>query len=87
MGDCALTGSVLLDVLAAFDLIDRNLLLLKLKCYNFSDNAINLIKSYLGGKISTVCINSTFLTRLRCLVGCHMVATILFSSFVNDQQS
>ena len=49
------TGVVMLDFSAAFDLVDRNLLLAKLKCYNFSDSAVSWICSYLTGRTSTVC--------------------------------
>ena len=47
-----LTGVALLDFSAAFDLVDHDLLLLKLKDYNFSEGAIDWIKSYLTGRIS-----------------------------------
>ena len=46
-----LTCAVMLDFSAAFDLVDHNLLLVKLKCYNFSDSAINWIQSYLSGRL------------------------------------
>ena len=35
-----IVGAVLLDFSAAFDIIDQNLLLKKLKCYGFSTSAI-----------------------------------------------
>ena len=47
-----LTGVVLLDFSAAFDLVDHDLLLLKQKCYHFSDSAIDWIKSYLSDRSS-----------------------------------
>lgn len=43
-------GAVLLDFSAAFDVIDHNLLLNKLKCYNFTHYAIEWFKSYLSNR-------------------------------------
>lgn len=42
-----MTGAVLLDFSAAFDVIDHNLLIGKLECYGFSPTAIDFMKSYL----------------------------------------
>ena len=40
IGDRKLVGAVLLDFSAAFEIIDHELLLGKLKCYGFKDAAI-----------------------------------------------
>ena len=60
MEQVLLTGAVMLDFSAAFDLVDRNLLLAKLKCYNFSDRAVGWICSYLSGRTSAVYINGSY---------------------------
>lgn len=53
-----LVGAALLDGSAAFDIIDHNLLLQKLKCYGFSTTAILWLESYLTNRKQTV--NGTF---------------------------
>lgn len=58
-----LVGAVLLDCSAAFDIIDHNLLLQKLKCYSFSTTAILWLESYLTNRKQTV--NGTFNGSLR----------------------
>lgn len=47
MDNSMMTGAVLLDFSAAFDVIDHDLLFGKLKCYGFSPTAILFMKSYL----------------------------------------
>lgn len=42
-----MTGAVLFDFSAAFDVIDHNLLIGKLECYGFSPTAIDFMNSYL----------------------------------------
>ena len=46
--DKKITATLLLDLSAAFDVIDHDILLDKLRLYNFSENTINFFSSYLG---------------------------------------
>lgn len=48
MDNSMMTGAVLLDFSAAFDVIDHDFLFGKLKCYGFSPTAILFMKSYLS---------------------------------------
>jgi hypothetical protein len=50
------SGACFLDLSAAFDIVDHPLLLEKLGLYGFSENSINWVASYLGGRSQTVYI-------------------------------
>ena len=49
-----LSGALLLDQSAAYDLLDHSILLKKLKVYNFDQNSINWFKSYLSDRSQSV---------------------------------
>ena len=53
-------GAVLLDFNAAFDIIDHNLSLKKLKSYGFATSAISWIQSYLSNTTQRVFFNGSF---------------------------
>ena len=53
-----LTAALLLDLSAAFDVVDHQILLDKLKLYNFSPQAISWFRSYLQGRKQVVVIES-----------------------------
>jgi hypothetical protein len=53
-----LTAALLLDLSAAFDVVDHEILLDKLKLYNFSAETISWFKSYLEDRRQTVIIES-----------------------------
>ena len=46
-----LTGMILIDLRKAFDTIDHEILLQKLKAIKFSENTIKWFKLYLSGRI------------------------------------
>lgn len=60
MGNGLPTGVTLLDFSVAFDLVNHNILLLKLRNYNFSENDLNWIQSYLTTRSMTVYINGAY---------------------------
>ena len=53
-----LTAALLLDLSAAFDVVDHQILLDKLKLYNFSPQAISWFRSYLQGRKQVVVVES-----------------------------
>ena len=52
------TATVLLDQSSAFDIIEHNILISKLREYNFAENTIEWFKSYLSGRSYQVKVDS-----------------------------
>ena len=83
----SVVGVVLLDFSAAFDIIDHELLLMKLSAYGFKDSAIDLLKGYLVNRQQCVMFNGSLsnIETLQCGVpqgSC--LGPLLYSIFVND---
>ena len=55
-----LAAALLLDLSAAFDIVDHEILMKKLDVYNFSQDSIKWFLSYLGNRIQTVQVESKF---------------------------
>ena len=53
-----LTAALLLDLSAAFDVVDHQILLQKLELYNCSQNTISWFRSYLEGRTQIVTVES-----------------------------
>ena len=53
-------GAVLMDLSKAFDTINHDLLIAKLKVYGFGDNALHIVKDYLSDRWERVKINTSF---------------------------
>ena len=82
-----LSGVVLLDLSAAFDLVDSGLLLQKLKMYGFDSDILVWVKSYLTNRYQAVWINHTLSEFLPCEVGVPQgsnLGPLLFLIFYND---
>ena len=56
--DRDLSAGLFLDLSAAFDIIDHNILCDKLRIYNFSENSVNFFRSYLGNCVQRVQVES-----------------------------
>ena len=82
-----MVGAALLDFSTAFDLIDYKLLLRKLSAYNFKENAIELMKSYLVNRQQCVVFNGTLSEMVTPQCGVPQgscLGPLLYSIFVND---
>ncbi len=87
LDDKTLVGAVLLGYTAAFDVIDHDILVAKLKCYGFSLTALDWIRSYLSNRKQRVFYNGSFseAKHIYCVVpqgSC--LGPLSFSIFIND---
>jgi hypothetical protein len=64
-----LAGVCMLDISAAFDVVDPELLLMKLKLYGFDDGAVEWMKNYLTNRSQSVYIDGSLSLPLDVEVG------------------
>ena len=82
-----LTGMILIDLQKAFNTIDHEILLQKLKAIKFSENTIKWFKSYLSGRIFLVNIGNKLsdFGEISCEVPQgSILGPLLFLIYVND---
>ena len=82
-----LSGAVLLDLSAAFDLVSHDILIDKLKVYGLQNDILEWVQSYLTKRVQSVWIDHTFSSYLPCEVGVPQgsnLGPLFFSLFVND---
>ena len=81
------TGVVLVDLSAAFDLVSPSLLVQKLEIYGFEQDILNWISSYLTERYQAVWINHVFSSFLPNSIGVPQgsnLGPLLFLIFFND---
>ena len=83
------TGMILIDLQKAFDTIDHNILLEKLKAIGFCDDTVNWFHSYLTDRAFLVSIENRYssISKISCGVPQgSILGTLLFLIYVNDMK-
>lgn len=86
MDDGYATGVIFLDLKKAFDTVNHDILISKLKKYGIDDNEIIWFKSYLSNRFQTVTVNSTLSDLQNVNIGIpqgSILGPLLFIIFVN----
>ena len=82
-----LSGVGLLDMSAAFDIVDHDILLQKLELYGFQQDSINWVHSYLSGRSQCVSINGSLSRLLPVPVGVpqgSILGPLFYTLFTNE---
>ena len=85
--DGELSGVCLLDMSAAFDIVDHSLLLKKMELYGFDEESLNWVQSYLSGRSQCVCINGSLSKLLPVPIGVpqgSILGPTFYTIFTNE---
>ena len=82
-----IVGCVLVDFRKAFDLVDHEILLRKLKCYKCNDSCVSWFESYLCHRKQRVSLNNNLSSTSKVIHGVpqgSILGPLLFLIFIND---
>ena len=82
-----MVGCVLVDFRKAFDLVDHEILLRKLKCYKCTDSCLSWFESYLCNRKQRVSLNNNLSDASDVIHGVpqgSILEPLLFLIFIND---
>ncbi len=83
------TGMVLLDLQKAFDTVNHDILLMKMKAMGLNNRAVNWFGSYLSGRTQCVSMNNLLSTHREIVCGVpqgSILGPLLFLMYVNDME-